>query len=230
MRLILTCEHAVATVPEEYAELFAGAPHILETHQGHDIGAQSVCRSLENLAEATFYGGCSRLLIDLNRSLRHPRLFSTFSHHLSRNEKEQIVAEWYAPFRQAVLRAVSDILGRGDQLLHLSIHSFTPELNGVVRNNDVGILYDPQRQNEKLFARRLANLLRELRPQLQIRMNHPYRGISDGHTTSLRRHVHNNDYLGIELEFNQRLLADKRSRDDVKRMLARSCKRCLYGQ
>ncbi len=215
MKLILSCEHAVATVPDEYTELFAGARHILETHQGYDIGASEVCRHLEGLAEAAFYGECSRLLIDLNRSLHHPRLFSSFSQHLPRKEKERIVADWYAPFRRDVLQAAERTLARHDEVLHLALHSFTPVLNGVARPNDIGILYDPQRNREKDLARRLAGALHEIQPQLKIRMNHPYRGTSDGLTTLLRRHFNKDAYLGIELEINQCLLGDERGRVEV---------------
>lgn len=89
MKLVLSCEHATARVPEEYAGLFAGAPHILETHRGYDIGALEVCQRLEDLAEAAFYGGCSRLLIDLNRSRQHPRLFSCLSPRCRRRQRSR---------------------------------------------------------------------------------------------------------------------------------------------
>jgi predicted N-formylglutamate amidohydrolase len=219
MKMILTCEHAVGTVPEEYTELFAGAPHVLETHRGHDIGARSVCRCLEDLAEAAFYGGCSRLLIDLNRSLHHPRLFSAFSNDLSRDEKERIVADWYRPFRQAVRQSIKENQGRYGEVLHLSVHSFTPVLGDAVRTNDIGILYNPGRRREKELARRLAAALLLLNPQLKIRMNSPYRGVADGHTTALRRSFAETTYLGIELEINQRLLEDERGRATVGRLL-----------
>ncbi len=215
MKLILSCEHATAWVPEEYAGLFAGAPHILETHRGYDIGALEVCRSLEELAEAAFYGGCSRLLIDLNRSRRHPRLFSCFVAPLSPAAKERIIADWYAPFRTAVLQAVEAALARQGEIVHLSLHSFTPVLNGVARSNDIGILYDPGRRREKELARRLAGAMHTIQPQLKIRMNQPYQGTSDGHTSRLRKHLDPDGYRGIELEINQRLLADQRGRVEL---------------
>lgn len=229
MKMILSCEHATATVPEEYAGLFAGAPHILETHQGYDIGAVEVAREIEDLAESAFYGGCSRLLIDLNRSLHHPRLFSSFSRNLPRSERERIVAHWYAPFRRDVLQAVESSLARHGETLHLSLHSFTPVLNGVARPNDIGILYDPGHRREKELARRLVGALRAVQPKLSARMNSPYRGTSDGHTAALRRHFNEAAYLGIELEINQRLLGDVRGRVAVGQILRDAVFRAEMG-
>ncbi len=219
MKMILSCEHATAAVPEPYVELFAGAPHVLETHRGYDIGALEVTKAVEKLAEGAYYGGCSRLLIDLNRSRHHPRLFSEFSHGLPEAEKEAIIARWYTPFRDATLQAVEEVLPWCDLLLHLSVHSFTPVLEGVVRTNDIGILYDPQRQAEKDLARRLAQAILATDPGLSVRMNTPYRGTSDGHTTALRRYFNDDAYLGIELEINQRLLEDDRGRAAVGQLL-----------
>ena len=33
-------------------------------------------------------------------------------------------------------------------MIHLSSHSFTPELDGKVRKADIGLIYDPARQRE----------------------------------------------------------------------------------
>lgn len=219
MKLILTCEHAVGAVPEPYVDLFAGAPHLLETHRGYDIGALDVGRGVEGLAEGAYYGRCSRLLIDLNRSLHHPQLFSSFSRILPRPEQERIVAGWYTPFRAEVLEALERVVGRHGAALHLSVHSFAPVLNGMVRANDIGILYDPGRYREKDLARLLTRAIHKVQPKLAVRMNFPYRGTSDGHTTALRRSFNEDAYLGIELEINQRLLEDERGRTAVSRLL-----------
>lgn len=220
MRMILTCEHATAAIPAPYAELLAGARHLLDTHRACDIGAREVCQALEEMADGAVYGECSRLLIDLNRSLHHPGLFSDFSRDLPRREKEKVVQHWYVPFRSTVLAAVRQTLARHGAVLHLSVHSFTPVLNGVVRSNDIGILYDPRRPGEKGFARQLADGMREIDRHLSVRMNHPYRGAADGHTTALRRLFDGGSYLGIEIEINQRLLGDNRGRSAMGEFLA----------
>jgi len=219
MNMIISCEHASASVPDPYAGLFAGTSHILKTHRGYDIGALEVGRRIEALAEEVFYGRCSRLLIDLNRSRHHPHIFSSFSRNLPISERERIFTDWYDPFRTLVLQALEQMLVRHGEVLHLSLHSFTLILDGVVRPNDIGILYDPSRHREKEFARQLAAAMRAVRAGLTIRMNYPYRGTSDGHTTALRRRFSTEGYLGIELEINQRLLEDDRGQADIGQLL-----------
>jgi predicted N-formylglutamate amidohydrolase len=229
MKMILSCEHATATVPEEYAGLFAGASHIFATHRSYDIGAFEVGKMVEDLAGDAFYGKCNRLLVDLNRSLHHPRLFSSFSQNLPRSAKELIIADWYYPFRNLVLHALDRTIAQHGEVLHISMHSFTPVLDGVVRPNDIGILYDPGRHREKAWAIRLANTMRAVQPNLSVRMNFPYRGLSDSHTTALRRRFSKDVYLGIELEINQRLLEDDQGRTRVGKLLRDAFKKTGIG-
>lgn len=227
MRVFLTCEHATAVIPAPYEKLLAGVRHLLQTHRAYDIGAREVCQALEELADGAVYGECSRLLVDLNRSLHHPRLFSDFSRDLNPAGKARVLARWYAPFRETALAAIGQTIARHGAVLHLSIHSFTPVLQGTVRNNDLGILYDPRREREKAWARRLAEAMRATDRHLSVRMNHPYRGVADGHTTALRRRFAADDYLGIEIEINQRLLGDDRGRTAMGEFLLQALSRLM---
>ena len=230
MRLILSCEHASPVIPEPYVELLAGARHLIDSHLSYDIGAVEVCRALAELTEAAFYGDCSRLLIDLNRSRHHRRLFSDFSRHLPPADKEEIVTRHYTPFRNAVLVAVERSLAQSGGVAHVSVHSFSPVLDGVVRSNDFGLLYDPRRDGEKELARRLAAAMRAIDPTLLIRMNYPYRGTADGHVTALRRRCGDRGYLGLELEINQNLLKDARGRSAVIALLVATLGRIGIGR
>jgi predicted N-formylglutamate amidohydrolase len=83
------------------------------------------------------------------------------------------------------------------------VHSFTPVLDGRVRDVDVGFLYDPSRTPERDFVTAWIAALRERDPTLRLRRNQPYRGTSDGLTTSLRQRFDATRYLGIELEISQ---------------------------
>ena len=85
------------------------------------------------------------------------------------------------------------------------IHSFTPVLNGVERDADVGILYDPSRPAEAKLADVLIKSILEREPSLRIRKNYPYLGKSDGLTTTLRQKF-GTSYAGLEIEINQKLL------------------------
>jgi len=102
------------------------------------------------------------------------------------------------------------------------VHSFTPKLNDQERNNDIGILYDPKKLNEKEFSRLWVNALNNVsKKTFKTRFNYPYLGKSDGHTTSLRKKI-GHAYIGIELEINQKL-ADKKNNSFPKPLLDLLC-------
>ena len=205
--LMVTCEHATCAIPAPYRALFAGQQALLATHRGFDLGALILARRLAKAYQAPLFAGkASRLLIDLNRSLHHPRVFSPTSRALSAPERQKIVERYYLPHRQAVTAALSQALGRHKSVLHVSVHSFTPVLNGEVRQTDLGLLFDPRRPGEVTLARGWKQALKEAEPRLRVRFNYPYRGTSDGFTTALRRQFGPRRYVGMELEINQGLL------------------------
>lgn len=205
MTLILTCEHATNVLPSSYAWPFKNEQDRLNTHEGFDIGAFEVYKSLQDLADFSFHYPWSRLLIEVNRSLHHPNLFSSISKKLDKAEKERLVVDFYEAYRDQVQQKIEDRINQGETVLHLSIHSFTPVLSGNIRETDFGILYDPKRKPEKDWAKRFKKELNEQLSQFRTRMNYPYLGKADGFTTSLRKKfpIH---YLGIELEINQNLV------------------------
>ena len=75
--------------------------------------------------------------MDLNRSLGHRTLFSEFTEDLSRADRDDILRRHYFPFRHRVQSLVESSLERGQAVLHVSVHSFTPVFNGQTRNADV---------------------------------------------------------------------------------------------
>jgi predicted N-formylglutamate amidohydrolase len=92
-------------------------------------------------------------------------------------------------------------------VIHIAAHSFTPVLGGIVRRADVAWLYDPRRAGETLLARRWQAALAQRAPGLRLRRNYPYQGRSDGLASLLRKRYPDPAYVGIELEVNQRFVA-----------------------
>jgi predicted N-formylglutamate amidohydrolase len=90
--------------------------------------------------------------------------------------------------------------------VHVGVHTFTPVFAGRRRAVDIGILFDPHRAFERAVAGRLLKRLRDAAPGLRIRRNLPYRGWTDGLTTSLRARFPAARYAGIELEVSQGLV------------------------
>jgi len=202
MKLILTCEHGGNTVPIQLAHIFKNNSAVLETHSAFDLGALDLFNALKPLSETSFYSKQSRLLIELNRSLHHPKLFSTYSKALSKVEQRDLI-KTYTLYRNSVETCIKKLIDAHERVIHISVHSFTPILNSVERNCDIGLLFDSRISQEKAVCKRLKQQLSQENSLLKIRYNYPYLGKSDGFITYLRKQFPDH-YIGIELEINQK--------------------------
>jgi len=204
---LVTCEHGGNRIPPPYRALFHGHAALLATHRGYDPGALLLARQLARaLCAPLVTSTVSRLLIDLNRSLGHPQLFSTASRGVPSTLRARIVAQHYLPYRAQVERLVGRSVSRGRRVVHVSSHSFTPELYGHVRRADVGLLYDPGRRGEARLCARWKASLEKMVPELRVRRNYPYAGKGDGLTSYLRKRFSPSVYVGVELEVNQKIV------------------------
>lgn len=226
--LILTCEHAGNEVPEQYRHLFEREPDVLFTHRGLDIGALELAQEMEKELKAPLFYTCTtRLLVEANRSESTTDHFSEFSRNLSDAEKQKILQEYYYPYRKQVTEAIQKTIAEKDSVIHLSVHSFTPELNGEVRTADVGLLYDPERELEALFCHLYSEEIHRLDPDLVVKDNYPYLGTADGFTTHLRTPFPDARYAGIELEVNQVFPESKENWQHVQAVLTAALKQTL---
>jgi len=205
-KVLISCEHASNAVPEIYRRLFPGKEALLATHAAYDIGARELARAVAARLGASLHEGeITRMLVDLNRSMGNRKgLFTAIASPLTAAEKEEIISHHYLPYRQGVESSITGWLDGGKRVGHISIHTFTSFKDGKARCGDIGILYDPARETDKLFSRRLKESLRKRRPEFIVKMNYPYLGISDGLVPSLRKCYPPESYLGIELEVNQK--------------------------
>ena len=204
---IITCEHGGNRIPAPYRRLFRGQQALLDSHRGYDPGSLAMAKALANTWRAPLVASTtSRLLIDLNRSIGHPQLFSAVTRGAPAQTRAQIVDEHYRPYRAQVERLIKQAVSRGHRVIHISSHSFTAELNGKVRGTDVGLLYHPARRGEAEVCARWKKTLMSSAPELRVRRNYPYAGKGDGLTSHLRLRFGQSDYVGIELEVNQRIV------------------------
>jgi predicted N-formylglutamate amidohydrolase len=205
--LVLTCEHGGNRIPSEFVHLFRGAGNVLASHRGWDPGTLTLARLLaRKLRTPVLAVTWSRLFVEANRAPTNRRIWSEFTKGLPKAERERILARWWRPHREAVEKAVAAHTARGRRVVHVAVHSFTPVLDGQVRNAEIGFLYDSRRKREAALCRRWAGILRRLDPELRIRLNYPYAGAADGLTTWLRQRHPERRYLGVELELNQALV------------------------
>ena len=204
---LITCEHGGNRIPATYRPLFRGRRALLDSHRGYDPGALAMARALARAFGAPLVTSTiSRLLVDLNRSIGHPQLFSAATRGVPATLRARMLKKHYRPYRVQVERLVSQSLSRGRRVIHISAHSFTPELDGKLRSADVGLLYDPRRRAEAELSARWKASLAASAPQLRVRRNYPYAGKGDGLTSHLRRRFPRGAYVGIELEVNQKIV------------------------
>lgn len=177
----------------------------MQSHRGYDPGALSLSKDLAKKFAAPLYASTiSRLLVDLNRSLSHPRLYSEMTRQVPKEVQHKILSQYYFPYRNRIEGAIADLIAANKRVIHISSHSFTPVLDGIVRNADVGVLYDPNRLNEREWCKAFCDYLKLCMPGLKVRKNYPYAGRADGLVTYFRRRFVTERYIGIELEINQR--------------------------
>lgn len=208
MNLVITCEHAGNQVPDPYQHVFSNFKDVLESHRGYDPGALEIARFLAMECSAPlFICETTRLLIEPNRSIDSPELYSSYSRKLFETDHEAILRQYYYPHRNGVEEVISKI---SKPALHLSIHTFTPVLDSDERTVDIGILYDPGRKSETEFCKYLMDGLEQILPYLNVKFNEPYKGTDDGFTTYLRTKFSDRDYLGIEIEVNQKYIGTEK--------------------
>ncbi len=225
-KIIISCEHGGNKIPKEYNYLFKENYEILTTHKGYDPGALELSQLFfKAIGDYYFYSRTSRLLIELNRSLNNKNLFSSFTKNLPFEEKNKIINKYYSPYRNKIENTVTDLIKKNNSVIHFSIHTFTPTLNGKIRNTDIGLLFDPKREFEKSICKSIKKSFKKIYPQLKIRFNYPYLGISDGMTTYLRKKFPIN-YCGIELEVNQKFFTQE-TPIDISKIILKSFKEAL---
>jgi predicted N-formylglutamate amidohydrolase len=209
IKIIVSCEHADNYVPKKYLSLFVGKQEILNSHRGWDEGSKDIGKYAARLLEAPFFlQKISRLLIESNRSLDNAELFSEYSSGLKSEDKKHLISQYYSSYRNQVENEIRMAIDKKQSVIHISVHTFTPILNGIERQVDIGILYDESREKETEFSVDWRDKLSSELQDMLIMLNLPYNGADDGFTTYLRTLFKQGDYLGIELEVNQKYVGE----------------------
>lgn len=214
--LLITCEHATNKIPHAYAGFFqprrmVSGPWgrekigtLLKDHWGYDLGALGTARYLQRALSAPLFSfPYSRLFIEID-SYRESSLLSSMLAGLSKSERERLRRRYWVPYVRTIEDAIRSQHRRGKRVVHIASHSFTPVLDGVKRNGDVGVLFDPKRKAEARFANVLHRELQQRLPGYRVRKNYPYSGVSEGLVTYFRKRFSDRRYIGIEIEVNNR--------------------------
>ena len=209
MKILITCEHGGNTIPNDLNRFLKIPELVLKSHRGFDPGSLACAEyTAKHTKSFMVTNTISRLVIDFNRSTDNKELFSEFSSNLQEYHK-QILLGHYSEYRNKAEDFVKKSIRSKQEVIHFSFHTFVPELDGKIRDADIGILYDNSQKQEKLIAENLRKALKAKDSELRVKMNYPYSGKSDGFTTYLRK-VFPKNYSGIEIEYNQSLFGDKK--------------------
>ena len=148
--LILFCDHAGRAVPRGLGDLGLG-PEAWEKHIAWDIGIADVAAILAAKLDApAILAGYSRLVIDCNRRLDDPSSIAQESDRipipgnrgLTPDQRAMRAEDLFRPYHAAVAAAIDAKLAAGQKPAILSLHSFTPAMNGFRRPWHFGILWN----------------------------------------------------------------------------------------
>jgi len=208
--VLLTCDHASRAVPVALDKL--GLTEIvLAQHIGWDIGAAAVTRRLAPMLDApAVLAGYSRLVIDCNRRPDDPSSIPAASDGiaipgnaaLDAAARQARRAQLFEPYHAAIDAQLARIGAGGRAPAVISMHSFTPRMQGVARPWHVGVLWDGEgRIAEPLPAALRAELGAEL-----VGDNQPYSAREPvGYTQ--RHHAFDRGLPHVAIELRQDLVA-----------------------
>ncbi len=209
-RILLLCDHASNHVP---AEVNGGSLGLsakdMARHIAYDIGARGVALALAKTLEAPMLASrFSRLVIDPNRGEDDPTIMmKIYDHtivegnrHADEAEKQRRIKRYYRPYHQAIDAALNAITSRGELPVLISIHSYTPQLNGRPKRPwHIGVLWgDDPRIAKPLLAKLRQN------PDIVVGDNEPYSGELRGDT--MYSHATKNGYPHILIELRHDLI------------------------
>ena len=205
---VVTCDHGGDAIPAKLDGL--GLERLdRERHIAWDIGASATAHRLAKLLDApAVLGNYSRLLIDLNRPLDDLTSIREISDGVlvpgNRNLAVEDVARRteaiFEPYHDAVSIAMNRAADRVAAPVLISVHSFTPVMQGFEHPWHIGVLFGPDtRIAEPLIAALSAN------PGICVGANKPYSGC-DLYGYTVETHAMPKGYPNILIEIRQDLI------------------------
>ena len=230
---VIVCDHASNKIPKKLGSLGLKKAD-LQKHIAWDPGTEQIGRWLGRAMDATtVLAGYSRLVADLNRGHDNKECMRATSdgikipgnEKLSAHEKKQRLEEIFWPYHDAIDRELDRFLKKKTVPVLISIHSFTPRMQGKARPWHIGVMWN----REERIARKLAKALRAQNPKLVIGENKPYslKSMSTGKDT-IRRHAEDRGIPYIIVEFRQDLVGNKKSAEKFARIFYRALKEVLH--
>ena len=223
------CDHAGRAFPKELGTLGLRS-HELDQHIAWDIGIAGLGRRLARSLDAPFFmTAYSRLVIDCNRHVDDPtsipqesdRIPVPGNRGLSAADRRKRQDEIFRPYHAALSQEIEGRVKAKRIPVVISLHSFTPVMNGFQRPWHVGVLWNRDARMPVPLMRRLAQ-----EPDLVVGDNEPYSGRA-GQGYSIRAHAETLGLAHALLEIRQDLIADESGQERWAGMLHRVLKDVL---
>jgi predicted N-formylglutamate amidohydrolase len=219
---VLVCDHAGRIIPRRLGALGLGQAD-LERHIAWDIGAGAVAAGLARALDAPLaMQAYSRLVIDCNRAPGRNDLVPEVSdgtivpanQGLDPGEIRERIEAIHTPYHRGISGLLDGRLTQGRRTCVVSVHSFTPSMNGQSRPWHVGVLH----QGDSPLS---GALLERLRAEdgLTVGDNQPYALCETDFTVPTHAQGRGLDY--IELEIRQDLIAETAGQARMAELLAR---------
>jgi predicted N-formylglutamate amidohydrolase len=157
--ILLVCDHASCRFPKSLGDMGLD-PFARRCHLAIDIGAGALTEALAaSLGVTAVLHNYSRLVVDCNRQLMDPSAFLEYgdgilvpgNRNLRRDEKDLRASALYWPYHVAIGEQVERLRKAGPLPAFVSIHSFTPVLNGESREWQMGVLWDKDDKTRQIF-------------------------------------------------------------------------------
>ncbi|EMI21716.1 N-formylglutamate amidohydrolase [Rhodopirellula maiorica SM1] len=169
-----------------------------------DAAARYVARRMASLLQSPLVENkYAADLIDVTRSSRHRSVMPPAVRKWPCEERDRLVQEVHAEYRNRIRNAVEQHSLRHGFTIHISIRSFALRSEGRLRRTDVGLLYDPSREDEMAFCLDWIDEMYDWAPMIRVRRNYPRRGTTESIVTAMRNHFTADRYIGVELLLNR---------------------------
>jgi predicted N-formylglutamate amidohydrolase len=220
---LLLGDHAGREIPRVLGDLGLPAQELVR-HIAWDIGVAGLGEALSGLLDAAFIRQrFSRLVIDCNRDPARADAIPEASdgaqiagnRGLSPAARHARVAEVSEPYHAAVAAELDARAARGLATTLISLHSFTPRMDGFERPWRFGVLHA---ENSPYSRAALARLRAEFGEAL-VGDNQPYR--MDEVDFTIPRHAGGRGLDYLELEVRQDLIAEPAGQAEIAALIAR---------
>ena len=220
--ILLVCDHASCRFPQSLGDMGLD-PFARRCHLAIDIGAGPLTERLAaSLNVTAVVQNYSRLVVDCNRQLMDPGAFLEYgdgilvpgNRNLRQADKELRASALYWPYHVAIGDQVERLNALGPAPAFISIHSFTPVLNGESREWQMGVLWDKDDATRKIFLEGLREA------GYQVGDNEPYSGKAPQDFT-IDHHAEEIGLPHVGIEIRQDLIDDDEGVAEVAEVMHR---------